>query len=257
MRIPFLVLLCSNIGAALRIRRDIASYSYQEKSDLTLRMNLLKSGGLYDELSELHGDRGVFDAVHHSDFFLPWHRWFLWVAETALRDVMPTDQDFTLPYWNSTRHADDIDAAPIWSTDFLGPRTGDPLQDWCLSEGWVSYWTSRAGLCISRKGENNSKLTPWNEIAPWITTPSTNFSELSERIERGPHDSVHTRIGGTLKTRPSPDDPLFWLHHAYIDKLWFMHQEGDPTGPLPGRLPNTSVLVSDVWLAASLGYAYA
>ena len=45
------------------------------------------------------------------------------------------------------------------------------------------------------------------------------------------HSAVHHFVGGqfkvrnqtwygTLKTRASPNDPVFWLHHAFLDKIW-------------------------------------
>ncbi|CAM5649519.1 hypothetical protein SCANM63S_02649 [Streptomyces canarius] len=34
------------------------------------------------------------------------------------------------------------------------------------------------------------------------------------------HHRVHVRVGGQLATGVSPDDPVFWLHHAQVDTLW-------------------------------------
>ncbi|HEV7778857.1 MAG TPA: tyrosinase family protein [Luteibacter sp.] len=47
-------------------------------------------------------------------------------------------------------------------------------------------------------------------------------SEDAEKsmLEAGPHDSVHSDIGGFMRTMLSPVDPLFYLHHANVDRLW-------------------------------------
>ena len=34
------------------------------------------------------------------------------------------------------------------------------------------------------------------------------------------HNSVHAYIGGSMVTDYSPNDPLFFLHHCFIDFLW-------------------------------------
>lgn len=42
-------------------------------------------------------------------------------------------------------------------------------------------------------------------------------------MQGGPHNIVHYCIGGTdgdMQTYHSPNDPLFFLHHSFIDKLW-------------------------------------
>ena len=40
-----------------------------------------------------------------------------------------------------------------------------------------------------------------------------------------PHGSIHVKIGGHMGKMFSPQDPLFFSHHAFIDKLWYNHQD--------------------------------
>ena len=44
-------------------------------------------------------------------------------------------------------------------------------------------------------------------------------------FEAGAHSRPHLFIGGAMNTFASPDDPLFWLHHAFVDKVWTMWQD--------------------------------
>lgn len=44
-------------------------------------------------------------------------------------------------------------------------------------------------------------------------------------IESGPHDNVHGSIDGMMGRYMSPVDPIFWLHHANIDRLWTVWDE--------------------------------
>ncbi len=79
------------------------------------------------------------------------------------------------------------------------------------------------------------------------------------------HNSVHLWVGGlygkgknqqtgTMTLNTSPNDPIFWLHHANIDRLWesWMAINGrvyEPTGgwPRPGQnLNNRMVPVQDL-----------
>ncbi|RWN88632.1 MAG: tyrosinase family protein [Mesorhizobium sp.] len=39
-------------------------------------------------------------------------------------------------------------------------------------------------------------------------------------LESGPHGMVHYRTGGFMGAFLSPVDPIFWLHHANLDRLW-------------------------------------
>ncbi|WP_197364045.1 tyrosinase family protein, partial [Streptomyces clavuligerus] len=34
------------------------------------------------------------------------------------------------------------------------------------------------------------------------------------------HNRVHTWVWGQMESSVSPNDPVFWLHHAFVDKLW-------------------------------------
>ena len=45
----------------------------------------------------------------------------------------------------------------------------------------------------------------------------------------GPHTAGHFSIGG-LQTDPfaSPGDPVFYLHHAQVDRVWALWQAQDP-----------------------------
>lgn len=54
--------------------------------------------------------------------------------------------------------------------------------------------------------------------------PRTVFSHSGGthgRLESRPHDLVHVAIGGAMgDPRTAALDPIFWLHHANIDRLW-------------------------------------
>jgi streptogramin lyase len=58
----------------------------------------------------------------------------------------------------------------------------------------------------------------------------------AERLPSQMHNRIHNYIGGTMGPPTSPNDPIFWLHHCYVDKLWADWQRLHPTEP--GYLPD-------------------
>jgi hypothetical protein len=54
------------------------------------------------------------------------------------------------------------------------------------------------------------------------------FAPFQSALENGPHNAVHNAIGGDMNTAASPTDPLFFMHHANVDRLWYQWQEAHP-----------------------------
>jgi hypothetical protein len=46
------------------------------------------------------------------------------------------------------------------------------------------------------------------------------FKIFTKLLEIGPHGLIHANIKGIINSENSPIDPLFWLHHSYIDKIF-------------------------------------
>jgi tyrosinase len=64
------------------------------------------------------------------------------------------------------------------------------------------------------------------------------FGTIAGEIERVPHGSMHVAVGGHMGGFDTAGlDPLFWLHHSNIDRLWEVWRRRnpanvDPTQPL-------------------------
>jgi tyrosinase len=180
--------------------------------------------------------------------FLPWHRRLLATFEQRLGEVVGDDA-FALPYWN-------------WAEDPEPPKPlSEPadLADWGVER-----------LCGSAGGA----LPPAGAVTAALAV-TDGFLAFSHALEKGPYNAVHQWVGGTFATPFAPADPLFWLHHAFVDKLWAHWAAGAGTGHAPARPeeefhPNTADLprtnlrcavlhgaVGDVLDTAALGYTYA
>jgi tyrosinase len=50
------------------------------------------------------------------------------------------------------------------------------------------------------------------------------------------HNKIHVWVGGTMGPMTSPNDPIFYLHHCNVDRLWAQWQSANPAVPyLPDR----------------------
>ena len=87
------------------------------------------------------------------------------------------------------------------------------------------------------------------------------FNAFSAALE-GIHNSGHVWVGGSMGSIPTaPCDPVFWMHHAEIDRIWAVWQAANPGlhPPLAGTAavmdpwPETETDTRDI---TALGYAY-
>ena len=89
------------------------------------------------------------------------------------------------------------------------------------------------------------------------------FTAFQAAIEGAVHAGVHSAVGGDMETGSSPSDPLFWLHHANLDRLWWAwynspqgnHQNPPLTGSDAVMDPWTYT-ETDVRNITALGYTY-
>jgi tyrosinase len=92
------------------------------------------------------------------------------------------------------------------------------------------------------------------------------FQSALERIHGGVHIAVggdNPQTAGQMAGENSPADPLFWLHHANIDRLWAEWQKANP-GKNPAILNETlrpsqivTGKVKKYLKISTLGYSYA
>lgn len=70
-------------------------------------------------------------------------------------------------------------------------------------------------------------LTPY-DASPWNNTTTSGYRRYSEgRL----HNVVHRWVAGTMVQATSPNDPVFYLNHCMVDRLWARWQRRNPTVP--------------------------
>jgi hypothetical protein len=205
--------------------------------------------------------------AHMSPMFLPWHRQFLLLLEQDLQAVS-RDPTLAIPYWYWSA-ADAGANEPLWADDFLGGngQSGDnkvmtgPFAfdrgDWTLviDEANRNYLTRAFGSSaaapnlppqsdVDALGSMNTyDVSPWDMDADIQVSFRNNLEGWGAGQPRL-HNQVHVWVGGenaTLALATSPNDPVFFLHHANIDRIWAAWQDADasrtylPTTEQPNR----------------------
>lgn len=167
---------------------------------------------------------------HNVPYFISWHRGYLYCFEQQLR-ISSGDPTLNLPYW-------DYYADATMPAEFTNPAPSNPL------------YLERAGANVY----NALTLSPFAPEVFNFQRGTTNAFEA--RIESAPHNPVHNLIGGIMSTMQSPFDPIFYLHHANIDRLTHAWALPDGKG-IPGTAYPYSPTNSDAYWSGSNVYAAA
>jgi tyrosinase len=163
--------------------------------------------------------------------FLAWHRWFLRQFEKRLQKL---DPNVFVPYW-------DWIADPQIPAALSSPGL---LAGWSVTRDWVPSQMPSAAVLAG------------------ATTQKT-FIFFQRMLESGAHAAVHIAVGGDMDSASSPADPVFWLHHANIDRIWAAWQKKTSKKKPPNLneilqpAPMFGVKVSSVLSITKLGYRYA
>jgi polyphenol oxidase len=159
-------------------------------------------------------DHQAGEEIHGSWLFLPWHRAFLYFHERILGSLI-NDKSLRLAYWDWDNAANRA-VPPAWLTP---NNTTNPLFD------------------ANRSAVSGNQL-PASLVGPQIMNPIVGAAAFAQfggsasgpgNLENGPHGGVHIWCGNTALNSSKADmglldtaaqDPLFWAHHANIDRLW-------------------------------------
>ena len=174
----------------------------------------------YDQLIGSHRtffNTGIHGTRHR--FFLPWHRLYILSLENLLRQI---DCRITVPYWDWSLSHTAWKEASIWNSKCGFGGDGSATSS-CVTTGpfaWP-FWrvTPSTGSGCLRRNFNGE--VPDCVTAAFIQQIDLDsFDSWRVAIEVNLHNTIHCRIGQHMCTQDSSNDPIFFLHHGFIDKLW-------------------------------------
>lgn len=198
----------------------------------------------WEALAKIHEDF----CPHGNWYFLPWHRVYLHHFERVIA-VASGKADFALPYWD-------------WDGNDRNRMPDDTLNANGL------FWQRRGANARS----NTTRMLPNNVGAPAMQQimGANNFLSFGSGRARGlrdnsshgllesmPHNSTHVWVGGNggdMASFMSPRDPIFWMHHNNVDRIWSAWMRKQTRSNLPTVPPNGGPLEvrTQVWLDTQL-----
>ena len=168
---------------------------------------------------------------HNSWFFLPWHRLYLYFFERIVQFHLK-DESWSLPYWDYTKSHDD--SSRILPEPFRTPNTGnelftehrDPRVNSATTPIPLPFESTDARSALSHpdftlEGENPGESFAGGKVRDVVPNMSARGA-----VELTPHGLVHGLVGGASPPgwmslfETAALDPIFWLHHCNIDRLW-------------------------------------
>ena len=210
------------------VRKDVATLSDNEMASLREGFRVLRQRSANNPNSPLGllGQANIHrDACAHANWwFLPWHRGYLYYFERILREAA-NDPSLALPYWNWTEHPGLPDR--FWGANNpLNDDTREIGRDDRANQGDV-------GPSVIR---DIMRTTNFLTFAGDASTRPPHHKVGYGNLEDQPHNYIHNFVGGRNGNMRWPGraarDPIFWLHHANVDRLWTRWVRKHP-----GRMP--------------------
>jgi tyrosinase len=150
--------------------------------------------------------------AHGAPGFLPWHRAYLLDLE---RELQAIDPSIALHYWRFDRPAPNI-----FTRDFLGVSDNVGTVQFSPNNP-LQFWVTDGVPGINRRPFFNTNSAP-----PGLRTEAQTIAlgtayPAFRTMEGNPHGSAHVSFGGSISSiGTAARDPLFFLLHCNVDRLW-------------------------------------
>ncbi|KAL0579507.1 hypothetical protein V5O48_002491 [Marasmius crinis-equi] len=259
-------------------RREWRTLSNDEKLAYTDAVKCLQAlpstAGIMQEATSRFEDFAashivLTDEIHMVGQFFPWHRWYLYLYEKALKEEC--GYKGVHPYWDWTLDVtDDLKsyaASPVFDptygfggngadtgtnyTGVFGNATNVPGFDpslstggGCITDGPFASYIASVGP--GRSAKKHCLERGFNGSFLYLLTAETIANILDQKTfwtgfhylfdgwptpprPMRPHGAGHLMVGGDMGSFYSgPVDPLFFVYHGYLDKVWWEWQNADP-----------------------------
>lgn len=246
-----------HVPTAVRHRREVGRLTTGQLADFRRAIELAQ--GLHDDRgfqhwAGIHGLPLPISCTHHNDLFLPWHRAYLYLFEKTLQDRVA---GVTLPWWDWTHHHG-VGIPGAYAHEHAPGGGPNPLVSSPIQPSGREFPAQER--TTREPGAGGELPTPADVERVLANRDFFTFQTQLESI----HDGVHVWVGGTMADiATAAYDPLFWAHHAMIDRLWYLwqlrhHTPGPPASLRARALAPFALTVRDTLHPTShLGYDYA
>jgi tyrosinase len=207
-----------SVPMMVRVRKNANTMSAAERDRFVSAMAQLNNQGTgrFTDFRDMHVAVSLPQA-HGAPGFLPWHRAYLLDLE---RELQAIDPSVALPYWRF-----DQPAPNVFTRDFMGVPNAQGTLEFSASNP-LQFWVTADGV----PGINRDPLFDTNSAPPGLRTQAqtlalgSNYQQF-RTMEGNPHGSAHVSFVGPIRNPArAPQDPLFFLLHCNVDRLWAQWQ---------------------------------
>ncbi len=225
---------CNDQGDEVCVRRDHRTLTSDQQARFLNAFSQLNAIGALGPMVDIHAN--ATHQMHGNARFLPWHRIYLVRMEELLQTIDPT---VCIPYWKSSQEQ----AFPSWLQSF-SPTVNLMSGPHTVTRNIGAFATLPDAVAVAGAMANGT----FNSFAPAL---------------EGVHNSGHVWVGGSMSSVPTaPADPVFWMHHCEIDRIWAKWQADHPaenpalagSAAIMDPWPETEEDTRDIM---ALGYSYA
>jgi tyrosinase len=205
----------------LRTRKNIFDLDASHWDRFKAAFRQLNDKNLYAKYAvehTFHYDDPMTD--HGTPGFLAFHRGQIQDLETELMRE-GNDCTLTFPFWDWSEDVSSFEDSEIWSDRYMGDKRG------CVVTGLPADWRYD-DMCVGREVAVTRALHNARDLLILVeSNANKDFKKFVKNIEQV-HNLAHIFVGGNMKDKvgkASPSDPMFYLHHAFIDSLYFKWQK--------------------------------
>lgn len=205
--------LVGTVRVMVRVRKNANILTPGERDRLVSAFAQLNNQGTgrFTDFRDMHTNVSSPQA-HGAPGFLPWHRAYLLDLE---RELQAIDPSVALPYWRFDQPAPNIFTLEFFGvSDALGTVKFSPSNP-------LQFWKTDGVQGINRRPFFNTSTAP-----PGLRTEAQTLALGTQfpafrTMEGNPHGSAHTSFGGSISSiNTAARDPLFFLLHCNVDRLW-------------------------------------
>jgi FtsP/CotA-like multicopper oxidase with cupredoxin domain/peroxiredoxin len=222
---------CLPTSTLPRVRKNIDCLTDQELRKLEHAFKILQ-----DRSQKNPSDKTGYDyqvtvhrrfCAHNTELIWPWHRAFLLYFEELLRAADPDHpdtptKDVTLPYWDWSKPASGV-AYPKAYENPASPLFHAGRTKWDATNPFPLFTDTDIGLDVP----------DWYLFGGTESGPGQLEAGMIPGVSHAPHNDGHGQVGGDMCCpNTSVKDPIFWAHHANLDRLWDLWQQRWKANPV-------------------------